>query len=112
MNNTIYLSIAKDFSKTPGVRFPSEGNYSGEEFRENILIPKLNKALENHQKLLVDLDGTSGLGPSFLEESFGGLIRQGYNLKDLLNTIQFKSDEVAYYKDDVITYMKDAANEK
>ena len=112
MNNIIHLSIAKDFSKTPGVRFPSEGNYSGEEFRDKILIPKLKEALENHDKLLIDMDGTSGLGPSFLDESFGGLIRKGYNLDELLKTLRFKSDEVSYYKDDVITYMKEAANEK
>lgn len=61
----IQLSIANDFSRTPGVRYPQEGDFSGEEFRETVLIPKVKEAFERGEKLVVDLDGTYGLGPSF-----------------------------------------------
>ena len=39
--NLINLSIARDFSITPGGRKASEGKYSGEEFRKNFLEPNL-----------------------------------------------------------------------
>lgn len=110
--NEIVLSIAKDFSTTPGVRYPSEGEFSGEEFRDKILIPAIEKARRVKCKLLIDLDGTSGLGPSFLEEAFGGLIRKGYSLKELLNLLVFKSDEIPYYIEDITNYMRDASSEK
>lgn len=104
----IQLSIANDFSKTPGVRFPAEGEFSGEQFRENILKQKVDEAIQNNDKLEVDLDGTSGLGPSFLEEAFGGLIREGYDYGQLTSIFVFKSDEVPYYIDDIKRYLKEA----
>ena len=39
-----------------------EGDYSGQEFRQNVLHPALKKAIEMNVKLIVDLDGTAGLG--------------------------------------------------
>ena len=76
MNKDIIIKIATDFSRIPGARYPEEGDYSGQEFRQNVLHPALKKAIEMNVKLIVDLDGTAGLGTSFLEESFGGLIRR------------------------------------
>lgn len=37
------MNIPKDFSSTPGPRFKKHGAYSGEEFREKILIPWLKE---------------------------------------------------------------------
>ena len=79
MNKDIIIKIATDFSRIPGARYPEEGDYSGQEFRQNVLHPALKKAIEMNVKLIVDLDGTAGLGTSFLEESFGGLIRRDQN---------------------------------
>ena len=36
----ITLSIAREFSPTPGPRFENEGSHSGQEFREKLLRPK------------------------------------------------------------------------
>ena len=41
----ITISIAKDFSRIPGARFPKEGNHSGQEFRMQVLLPKLSEAI-------------------------------------------------------------------
>lgn len=38
-NKTIY--IARDYSDTPAGRYKSDGNYSGERFREELLYPAL-----------------------------------------------------------------------
>lgn len=66
------ISIAKDFSKTPGARNRTDGPYSGEEFREDFLEPALLK----YDVVTVVLDGAYGYPLSFLEEVFGGLVRK------------------------------------
>jgi hypothetical protein len=68
------LNVA-EYAPSPGGRFISDGAFSGEWFRDEILAPALQKASAESDKLVVILDGTSGYGSSFLEEAFGGLIR-------------------------------------
>ena len=46
MNKDIIIKIATDFSRIPGARYPEEGDYSGQEFRHNVLHPALKKAIE------------------------------------------------------------------
>lgn len=41
------IKISVDFSETPGARHRSEGAYSGEEFRDDLLIKKYNIAKQN-----------------------------------------------------------------
>lgn len=61
------FKIAKDFSRYPGGRYRVRGPYSGEEFREEHLIPMLN----TYDKVKIDLDDVVGFPPSFIDESFG-----------------------------------------
>lgn len=108
----VKIKISVDFSRTPGPRLIKEGSWSGELFRDQILAPKVMKAIETKDTLEVDLDGTAGYGTSFLEESFGGLIRKlkiPYdNVKDILRIV---SDEEPSYIDEIWGYINDA-NEK
>lgn len=107
------IKIATDFSKTPCARFLSEGDFPGEEFRENILLPKLKEAVEKKMKLEIDLDGTAGLGTSFLEESFGGLIRvDKMDYKVIIDTISFISNDDPDYIDEINDYLKEAHEEE
>lgn len=107
------LIIAKEFSVTPGVRYPEEGPFSGQEFRENVLMPKLQKAIAGGVKLLIDFDGSAGYGSSFLEESFGGLIREEGLSFDIINkTIDYKSDEDPSIIDEIKQYIKEAYEHK
>lgn len=101
------ISVAEDFSRTPGARHPSEGKFSGDEFRDNILIPTYNKALMHNEKLIVDLDGCYGYATSFLEESFGGLVRK-IRKKGILNNIILKSEEDESLIELIKQYVKDA----
>lgn len=71
--NTIRIA---DYEPSPGGRFVTDGDYSGEWFRETVLVPALRSALAESQPLVVIIDDTSGYGSSFLEEAFGGLIRR------------------------------------
>lgn len=65
--------FVKTFSEFPGPRYRNLGPSSGQAFREEVLIP----AIKEHgaENLSVNMDGTCGYGSSFLEEAFGGLLR-------------------------------------
>lgn len=109
----ITISIAKDFSRIPGARFPKEGNHSGQEFRMQVLLPKLSEAIFRKEKLRVILDGTAGLGTSFLEEAFGGLIRNDNVAYDTLKeTLELVSEEDEEYIEEIEQYLKEAHEKK
>lgn len=102
----IEINISKDYSKTPGGRYRKEGNYSGEDFREKVLIPNYKRAIENGEKLRVTLDGGYGYGSSFLEEAFGGLVRE---LKIVnIGLFEIISDEEPQLVIDVKNYLAEA----
>ena len=81
--------LVKDFTDTPGARYKSQGSFSGEEFRDDILYPKFIESLKENKVLTVNLDGGYGYGSSFLEESFGGLVRR---LKKEKNIVIISND--------------------
>ncbi len=103
------IKIATDFSRIPGARYPEEGDFSGQEFRKEILLPLLKKAMQEKVKLTIDLDGTAGLGTSFLEEAFGGLIREDkLDYIQVIGTLEFVSEEDPDYILEIRTYIDDA----
>lgn len=66
----IKFDFAKEFAKYPGGRFKRLGPSSGEEFRDDVLRPMLEKADR------IDIDGSgviTSFSPSFLDECFGQL---------------------------------------
>lgn len=69
---TIEISIRKDYTKLPGGRKIKDGKGSGEGFKELIKSRLVNGT---NTPLLIDLDDTPGFESSFLDEAFGGLIR-------------------------------------
>ena len=91
---TLRINIAEEFSPVPIGRYRDDGEKSGEAFREDILYPRIQVALEKQEILEIDLTGMYGLASSFLEEAFGGLVREkGLNSDDILRTIKFLSEE-------------------
>lgn len=87
------ISVAEDFSRFPAGRFYTDGLFSGERFRTEILLPAIR---EGASTILIDLDGTAGYGSSFLEEAFGGLVREcGIAADSLLRRLEFKCDDTA-----------------
>lgn len=101
----IEINIAKEYTKTPGGRFKKDGNFSGEDFRDKILIPKYRKAIGNSEILRVILDGGYGYGSSFLEESFGGLVRKLGKVD--VNMIEIISEEEPQLVEDIKKYIAD-----
>lgn len=105
--STTTIYVAKDFSKMPCVRNRADGKKSGEEFRDDVLLP----ALRTYDKVTVDLDGVLSLGSSFLEETFGGLVRKGhYTEKELSSRLIIKF-QVKSYVTETWAYVKAARKE-
>lgn len=70
------LVIVEEFSPRPYGRYPSDGDYCGEIFRKELLAPRLRRCVQQGNVLEVILDGYNRYGRSFLDEAFGGLIRE------------------------------------
>jgi hypothetical protein len=85
------IKIASDFSPRLGGRWIRLGPFSGEEFYVKILDGKFKEAHLNEKKLNIFLDGTTGYGSSFLDQSFGELSRQ-YGIEEVKKTIVFHTE--------------------
>ena len=56
----------------PGRARADHGEYSGEEFREDVLEP----ALDRYDLVVVDLNGVFSFPASFVDEAFGVLVHE------------------------------------
>jgi hypothetical protein len=84
------IKIPQDYTRYPAGRYISDGSFSGQRFREELLIP----ALQSSNKVEVHLDGTLGYGSSFLEEAFGGLLRsEKFTRDDLVSRLVLVSND-------------------
>ncbi len=108
MSKPLVIDVGKDFSRFPGGRFSQQGPYSGQAFREQIVGP----VLAHGGNVVFDLDSVVGLASSFVEEAFGGLIRevvaQGQDARALIAHISFISTKVPSYAEEIRGYMLEA----
>lgn len=105
------ISIAKEFKDNPGARERADGPNSGQEFLEDILLARFNKAVDNNYILLIDLDGVWGYPSSFISGSFGKLsMDRGADL--LLKHLQFKSDMNPMRIEKVVSEIKNPTPKK
>jgi hypothetical protein len=96
-NREAAISVARDFSPHPGPRYVRQGPHSGEAFRKRLV-----QLLRRFDRVLVDLDGTSGYGSSFLDEAFGGLVsKEGFTADQVRRRVELKSDEDETYVEEV-----------
>ena len=98
------IDLSKDYSNAPAGRYRKDSNYSGERFREELLIP----ALRENDTVTIILDNLDGVGASFWDEAFGGLIRGGKFSKEELD-----KKLILECKDDIylVGYIKSFINE-
>lgn len=102
---TKVINVASDFSKSPSGRYFSDGPYSGQRFRDEVLYPALvNEDVE------VVLDGVLTLGSSFLDEAFGGLVREKGLAPDYLHNRLKIVSRLKVYHNRVWSYIDQAKN--
>lgn len=105
----VKINIASDFSDKPYGRYEVDGKWSGERFREQVLLPAFQR---NKESVEVYLDDVSrGFGSSFLEESFGGLIRAEVNYEEIKRRLIIKTQD-ADYEEEIWEYIEEAHNER
>lgn len=75
------IVIAQDFSKFPAGRFRCDSEASATAFRDDLLVDALN----GNDDVEVVFDGVAGFASSFLEEAFGGLVRECHMAKAFLD---------------------------
>ena len=99
MNNgkTTNIVIAEVFSPYPAGRYPDDGEFNGTTFRQDHLVP----ALQKFERVEVVFDRVAGFGSSFLEEAFGGLIREEGMSKEFLDNHLVLSTTEEDLEDDV-----------
>jgi hypothetical protein len=105
------IDIGKEFSPYPGGRDRKDGKYNGTDFRENLLAP----ALKEFDEVTIIIDNAMGYGSSFLEEAFGGLIRNhSFNLITLKRkmNIQYKRQVYEMFNDAIWEYIEEAESLK
>ena len=105
------LNIGKEFSLDPSGRYRTDGDSSGEAFREDCLKIAI-QSLSPGEKLQIVLDdGVEGYGSSFLVEGFAGMVKHGYitsqELLDKLELVASDSD-FEFYKNKIVEYIKEA----
>ena len=108
---TITINIAEEFSSVPIGRYEADSYYSGAKFRKKLLLPRFKEALESEKTLLIDLKGMTGLGSSFLEEAFGGLVRETQEKPEtVLRVIRFTPEGTYFdpYIDNIKEFIRQA----
>jgi len=102
------IDIGVDFSPYPAGRYRKLGPASGEAFRDDLLVPALGQA----DIVRVLLDTSRGYGSSFLDEAFGGLIRnKKLGVADLHRKLKLVSKDEALVSE-IWQYIDEAAKAK
>lgn len=105
------VSIANDFSPSPAGRTSADGPFNAERFRDSVLLPALQKAVANHDKVVVLLDDAYSYSSSFLEEVFGGIVRKrALDAGTLRDTLEIRTNSPIYesFRRDAAKYFNDA----
>lgn len=88
MDDKIVIKVS-EFSRYPTGRYREHSNSSGEEFRDDYLLPALKKS----SSVVIILDGTEGYGSSFLDEAFAQIPESNdFSLKDIRGRVEFVSE--------------------
>ncbi len=105
------LNIGRDFSCDPAGRYRTDGDASGEAFREDFLRKEIEQ-LKKGEKLKIILDDcVEAYGSSFLTEGFAGMVKYGYiSSNSLLKKldITYADEDFKFYAEKIQKYILDA----
>jgi hypothetical protein len=106
VTSEIVYVVAEQYSRYPGGRRRAHGEFSGEAFREDVVLP----LLEKYDCVTFDLSGSAGYSSGFLDEAFGELgARLGYAEAKRRVTLIARDDQEAV--DIAWDRVKDASDE-
>ena len=100
------INIANDYTSNIGGRYIEDGEGNATEFRKKFLVPLLKK----NEKIIIELDGVAGYASSFIDEAFGGLVREeNFSSEFVLDHIELSSINGAYEatKNRILDHIKD-----
>lgn len=83
-------SVADEFTEDLGARYREDGDFTGEEFRDDYLLKEVEAAIKGGYVLRVNFDGVQGTPTSFLSEAFGGL-RWTWDAETLARTVKIEA---------------------
>ena len=104
--NTLRICEISPKYQFQGPRYRDLGDASGQEFREDCLIPWLD-SFNGNVPAVIDFKGTRVFSPSFLEEGFGGAVRSNKDNREKLNLVSFENIDQVWLKM-LQKYIKDA----
>jgi hypothetical protein len=110
-DHVVNIDIATAFSAYPAGRDDNDGPYNGQKFQREILIESMKRATDQNVKVIVSLNGLRSCGSSFLEEAFGGLIRDGHFKKRQVEKsleVVYSSQRLKRWNDAIYRYIKEA----
>lgn len=109
-DSEMMINLARVFSPYPSGRTDDDGLHNGTRFRENVLVPAINK-LGPGEQLVIDIDGVRAFGSSFLEEAFAGLVRNKVlSPRDASNLIDIRTTKphLEFFKDAIVQLLRNA----
>ena len=107
MSEVIKYLFAKEYSKYPGGRFKKLGEFSGEDFRDEVL----RDIFESDDKS-IEIDATgviTSFTPSFLDECFGELAKE-YGIEKFNQKVKLFSSDNPGLSEKMMYYVERAVN--
>ena len=99
----MFFKVSEQFTKSPGGRLRENGDHSGEELRDDYIIPLLDGNPD--EKLVIDFNGIYGISSSTMDEIFYGLVmKKGKEINDRIEIVSSNS----IIRDMAISSMNDA----
>ena len=99
------INASNDYSALVGGRYIEDGEGNATEFRQKFLVPPLKRG----ERIVIELDGVAGYPSAFIDEAFGGLVREEkFSPEFVLDHIEFSSVACSYEgtKESIIDHIK------
>lgn len=108
----IKIDVGKDFSSKPYGRYFKDGKFSAERFRNEHLIPALNKTDFSSGEVVTifmdNVDPDFEYSSSFLEETFGGLVRKtNYTEEEIERVLDIQTKSETLFSE-LVFYIRNA----
>lgn len=87
------INIRYQFSEILGGEYKKDGNFSGEEFKEQMLIPIWRLYKDKNDIIEIDMDGTYGVPENWLIGAFGTFVIEEHLKRDDIERFHFISEE-------------------